>query len=78
MTAVGVTPSPLRWAAISSLDLAESGAGSKSTRSILLIDDRHLLDAEQMQQIAVPPRLLAHALGGVDNQQRGIGLRRRR
>ena len=29
-----------------------------------------------MQQITVPPRLLAHPFRGVDQQQRGIGLRR--
>ena len=31
-------------------------------------------DAEQMQQEAMPPALLAHAFGGVDHQQRGVGL----
>ena len=38
-----------------------------------LVDQhRDLVDAEQMQQIAVPARLLAHALVGVDQQQRRL------
>ena len=41
----------------------------------LVDDDRDLADAEQMQQIAVPAGLVAHAFGGVDDQHRGIGLR---
>ena len=42
----------------------------------LVDDDRDLMDAEQMQQIAVAARLLAHAFGGIDDQQGRIGLRR--
>jgi len=34
-----------------------------------------LLDAEQMQQIAVPPGLVAHAFQRVDDQHRAVGLR---
>ena len=45
--------------------------------AIHLVDrDRHLAHAEEMQEIAVAARLLAHAFGGVDHQQGGIGLRR--
>ena len=33
----------------------------------LVDDDRDLMDAEQVQQIAVPTRLVAHALGRVDD-----------
>ena len=40
----------------------------------LVDDDGDLPHAEQVQQIAVPPRLLAHALGGIDDQHRGVGL----
>ena len=38
--------------------------------------DRHgqLLQPQQMQQIAMAPRLLAHAFHGVDDQHRGIGI----
>ncbi len=42
----------------------------------LVDDDDDLAHAEQVQQVAVPPRLLAHAFGGVDDQQRRIGLGR--
>ena len=41
----------------------------------LVDDDRDLLDAEQMQQIAVPPGLVAHAFERVDDQHRAVGLR---
>jgi hypothetical protein len=42
----------------------------------LVDDDGDLMDAEEMQQIAVAPGLVAHAFRGVDQQERGIGLRR--
>ena len=42
----------------------------------LVDDDGDLLDAEQMQQIAVPPGLVAHAFQRVDDQHRAVGLRR--
>ena len=32
----------------------------------LVDDDRDLMDAEQVQQVAVPARLVAHAFGGID------------
>ena len=38
----------------------------------LVDQDRDLLDAQQMEQIAVPAGLLLHALLGVDQQQRGL------
>ncbi len=41
----------------------------------LVDDDDQLPDAQQMDQIAVPARLLAHALGCVNHQDGGIGLR---
>ena len=41
----------------------------------LVDDDRDLLDAEQMQQIAVAPGLVAHAFQRVDDQNRAIRLR---
>ena len=45
--------------------------------AVHLVDDDHdLPDAEQMQQVAVPPRLVAHAFGRVDHQDGGVGLRR--
>ena len=69
-----MTPRLPRWALISRVDLAEA-ARVVADAVHLVDDDGDLPDAEQMQQIAVPARLLAHALGGVDDQQRGIGLR---
>ena len=41
----------------------------------LVDDDRDLLHAEQVQQIAVPPGLVAHAFERVDDQHRAVGLR---
>ena len=41
----------------------------------LVDDDGDLFDAEQMQQIAVPPGLVAHAFQRVDDQHRAVGLR---
>ena len=41
----------------------------------LVDDDGDLLDAEQMQQIAVAPGLVAHAFQRVDDQHRAVGLR---
>ncbi len=38
-------------------------------------DDGDLFDAEQMQEIAVTPRLVAHAFERIDDQHRAIGLR---
>ena len=44
--------------------------------AIHLVDrDRDLTHAQQVQEIAVPARLVAHAFGRVDDQQGGIGLR---
>ena len=43
--------------------------------AVHLVDDDHdLAHAEQMQEIAVPPGLFAHPLGGIDDQHRRIGL----
>jgi hypothetical protein len=39
-------------------------------------DDRYLVNAEQMQQIAVATRLVAHPLRRVDDQESGVRLRR--
>ena len=41
----------------------------------LVDDDGDLFDAEQMQQVAVPPGLVAHALERVDDQNCAVGLR---
>ena len=41
----------------------------------LIDDDRDLMHAEQLQEIAVAAGLLAHALDRVDDQQSRIGLR---
>ena len=41
----------------------------------LVDDDRDLPDAEQMQEIAVTPRLVAHALQRIDDQHGAVGLR---
>ena len=42
-----------------------------------LVDhDRHLPHPEQVQEVAVPAGLVAHAFGRIDHQQRGVGLRR--
>lgn len=41
----------------------------------LVDDDRDLLHAKQMQEIAVPPGLVAHAFERVDDQHRAVGLR---
>jgi hypothetical protein len=49
--------------------------GGKIDPVHLVDDDGDMLDAEQMQQIAVTPGLVAHAFQRVDDQQRGIGLR---
>ncbi len=40
----------------------------------LVDDDSDLFDAEQMQQIAVPPRLVAHAFQRVDDEHCAVGL----
>ena len=40
----------------------------------LVDDDRDLPDPEQMQQIAVPPCLVAHAFQRVDDEHRAVGL----
>ena len=75
ITAAGLTPRPPRWRADLGIDLAEPAV--VIAHPVHLVDDDHdLTHAEQMQEIAVPPRLLAHALGRVDDQQRGIGLGR--
>src|SRR4029453_9604831 len=41
----------------------------------LVYDNRDLLDAQQMQQIAVTPGLVADAFQRVDDQDRAVGLR---
>ena len=75
MTAVGVSPRPARCAAISaSISLKRTGIEADAVH--LVDDDRHLADAEQMQEIAVAARLIAHAFGRIDDQQGGVGLRR--
>ncbi len=56
------------------LDLVEA-AVVEADAVHLVDDDRDLTDAEQVQQIAVAARLIAHAFGRVDDQQGGIGLR---
>ena len=55
-------------------DLLEA-IGAEIDAVHLVDDDRDLLDAEQMQQIAVAPGLVAHAFQRVDDQHRGVGLR---
>ena len=75
MIAVGVTPRPVRCAEISSL-IASKRVGAEIDPVHLVDDDRDLFDAEQMQQIAVPPGLVAHAFQRVDDQDRAVGLRR--
>ena len=55
-------------------DLLEA-RGAEIDAVHLVDDDRDLLDAEQMQQIAVPPGLVAHAFQRVDDQHRAVGLR---
>ncbi len=56
-------------------DLAE--ARRIEADAVHLVDHhRHLPHAEQMQEIAVAPRLVAHALARVDEEKRGVGLRR--
>ncbi len=34
---------------------------------------RYLVEAQEAQQIGMPPRLLAEPLGGIDDQQGGVG-----
>ncbi len=41
----------------------------------LVDDNSDLFDAEQMQQIAVAPRLVAHAFQRIDDQHGAVGLR---
>ena len=41
----------------------------------LVDDNSDLLDAKQVQQVAVAPGLVAHAFQRVDDQQRAVGLR---
>ena len=55
-------------------DLLEA-VGAEIDPVHLVDDDGDLLDAEQMQQIAVPPGLVAHAFQRVDDQHRAVGLR---
>jgi hypothetical protein len=44
--------------------------------AIHFVDDhRHLRNAKQMKQVAVSTGLIAQALGGVDDEHRGVGLR---
>ncbi len=45
-----------------------------------VVDEVHLVDdhddlahADQPQQVSVPPRLLLHAFGGIDDDQRRVG-----
>ena len=73
MTAVGMTPRPVRCAEISS-PIAPEAFRAEIDAVHLVDDDSDLLDAEQMQQIAVPPRLVAHAFQRVDDQHRAVGL----
>jgi hypothetical protein len=54
-------------------DVAES-AFLKADAVHLVDDDGDLSNAEEMQQIAVPARLLLHALGHIDDQHGGVGL----
>ena len=53
-------------------DLAEP-VGRVADQVHLVDQHRHLLHAQEMQQIAVPARLLLHALVRVDQQQRRLG-----
>ena len=73
ITAEGVTPRPVRCAEISAL-ISESRRAEIDPVH-LVDDDRDLLDAEQMQQIAVAPGLVAHAFQRVDDQHGAIRLR---
>ncbi len=74
MTADGVTPRPVRCAGDLAADLVEARCAEIDAVH-LVDDDRDLPDAEQMQQIAVPAGLVAHAFQRVDDQHRAIGLR---
>ncbi len=75
MMAVGATPSICQITGDLALDLVE--AADVEFDAVHLVDDhRDLPDAQQMQQIAVAAGLVAHAFGGIDDQDRGIGLRR--
>ncbi len=60
-----------------SFDLPEL-AGIERHAIHLVDDDHHLAHAEEVQEIAVATGLVAHALGRVDEQHGGIGLRRSR
>ena len=46
--------------------------GAVADQVHLVDQHRDLVDAQQMQQVAVAAGLLAHALVGVDQQQRGL------
>ena len=75
MTAVGVSPRPVEVVGDLGLDLVKPRRVEVDAVH-LVDDDRDLTDAEEVQQIAVPARLVAHAFGRVDDQDRGVGLRR--
>src|SRR3984957_5329097 len=55
-------------------DLAKS-RGAEIDPVHLVDDDGNLFDAEQMQEITVAPRLVAHAFQRVDDQNRAVRLR---
>ena len=77
MKQVGSTPSSRQIGPVLLGDLAEA-LGAVADQVHLVDQHRHLADAEQVQQIAVPARLLLHALVGVDQQQRRLARWRRR
>ena len=75
MTAAGVEAEPRQVRGDFSLDFPE--LVRIEADAIHLVDDHHYLPhAEQVEQIAVATGLVAHALGRVDDQHRGIGLGR--
>jgi hypothetical protein len=69
-----VRPRPTRCAEISSPIFPEARRAEIDPIHFV-DDDGDLFDAEKMQQIAVAPRLVAHALQRVDDQKRAVRLR---
>ena len=68
-----MTPEAAEMGADLGVDLAEPAV--VIAHAIHLVDDDDdLAHAKQMQQIAVSPSLLAHALGRIDDEYRRIGL----
>ena len=71
MKPIGSTPRLGEIVAVLLGDRAEA-VGAVADEVHLVDQHRDLLDAQQMEQVAVAVGLLAHALLGVDQQQRGL------